>query len=285
MDLPEELPLPAGPSLLFMRRAQVVDLLGQAACFLLSGLLWMQFESGLAGFLFKEEIGSVYLFAAWQLLSALLHLLVWKRIPGTQPWRRRHLLGAGCIGLFCAFAALSNDGLDYGFILLGFGALFLAPLLAILYFCITAQDLWYLSAGRTGMVLEKRSGRLVGVQAFLLLLAIVPFYRFPLFSNFTYELYRWGFYVLLLVLAGWFAADYLKARRAGQATQAETVCAVWAIGVLCLYVAISLFSFHISIPYFGYFTNPVLVLSTWFAASLWRGPLREPVIAEQETKI
>ena len=291
--VPSQEPLrPTGSSNALLRRVQLIDLLGQVFCFWGVDFLFMLFRSedsfSSRSFL-GQGISVVFVLGAWQLLSALLHLFLWKHFEASRRPRRLHLIVVGilaglCIPTLLGERSFGEDSILDSIVVL-FGLLVLTPVLAGLYFSVTALDLWRFSAAAKGEAknLPEGSSRQVVLQALLLLLLLTAFSRAAFVLGFGSPLWLLGLYGALLGLVGWLTAGYLKARRTGQQTSVETVCVVWTAIVLCYYVLELLFAFHL--PFYNsgiaLVLNVEVVVSVWFAASLWQGPLRagnqEPV--------
>lgn len=289
MDFDQELPSPL-PHSNTLRRAQAFDLLGQVACFLVSGYLAFFSENQRDNLFLDRNFGVLFQLGAWQLGSALLHLFVWQQIPGRKQARRIYLISVGILAACGVLALLSADSGKDGFFLLLFALLFLSPGLALLYFCITALDLWKLSGGVAGMTENGQpveGGRRVVFQAILLFLILVLLYRLPFAGNSILTLfYPVGYLLAVLGLAGWLFAGYLSARRNGQASLAETVCVVWAGALIVFELAVRLFKAQIVLPLFWLSLpfSPALVLAVWYTVRLWRGPLLKPGLVEEATE-
>ncbi len=277
MDFDQQLP-PVAPDSKTLRRIQAFDLLGQVGCLLLiSYLAYARHTPRFDTLDFEPGAGLVFLLGTWQLLSAFLHVFVWRWLPGRKWSRKLHLIVGSILAGSYAWSAWSAAASMDAEVVVLLALLFLSPFLIALYFCITALDLWKLSGGNG---LPVRSGRRVVLQALLLLLLLMPPESLPFAEGGLSGLfYPVGFILVIIALAGWLLAGSLKARRAGQASLLETVCMVWVGLLIVLQIAGVLFKFYLAMPFYwlSLFFSPGLALAVWYTAQLWRGPLARPV--------
>ncbi len=283
--------LPVVPPSTFLRRVQLIDFLGQVACFFtsihFSDLGYNPSRNGLAN-LFSGAFGILFRLGTWQFVSALLYLLVWRYLPGRKRLRRLHLwIAGGLVSLWIISFPGAESGLSIGVLLVGFGALYFSPVLACLYFYITALDLWELPAPAPEVPIKDPINLTLVPPTLLLLFALAScvIRGFSLDFNFLLSLGTnvGSTSVALIGLAGWLLASYLNALRRRQASILETVCAVWTLVLFCW----AILRFTLPAPALMYsfwaalLRSPMAALSGWFAAVLWRGPVREAVPLEE----
>ncbi|RYD53059.1 MAG: hypothetical protein EOP52_02640 [Sphingobacteriales bacterium] len=280
-------------SVAMLRGLQLVDLLGQIACFWLS--TYFSYASGpaaegpVAQFFLDRDLGLLFTLGTWQVVSALVHLLFWKRLPHPKKGRRIYLFILAGLGLLLGAMLVTNSQVEDEGLLILFGLLFLSPIWAAFYFCVTALELWALSAqaqttADSGTV---AAGSVLQVvpQGLLLLVGLIPYYLFAaLAGSSTGVLYVWVIYLALLALAGWLFVGYLNARHLGQAAPIESFCAVWVSVTIFVSVAEMVFTNDLPLPWSWVrpLLSPTVALPVWFAATLWRGPIRLQSVAVNE---
>ena len=182
----------------------------------------------------------------------------------------------------------SEGGLGIG-LLFGFGALFFGPGLGCLYFYITALDLWELSPPAPEVSIKDPINLTLVPPTLLLLFVLASCFMQELSLDFLPYLGTNGgsISVALLGLAVWLLASYLNALRRRQASILETVCAGWTLVLFCW----AILRFTLPAPTLMYsfwaalLRSPMVALSGWFAAVLWRGPLREAIPLEEAPEL